>query len=74
MLKIADAYGIEEARLRSGWNRANAVVDEVANRSPTNAEKVPELLRKAGNFTPNEWDEVIRYVDQLNKRRSKGRR
>ncbi|MGD9689170.1 MAG: helix-turn-helix domain-containing protein [Phycisphaerales bacterium] len=73
MLKLGEAYGIDEAALRAGWGRAQAVVDEVANRSEVNAAKVPELLRKAGNFGPNEWDQVIRYVDKLKAKRSKGR-
>jgi transcriptional regulator with XRE-family HTH domain len=72
LLRISTAYGVEEAQLRAGWQRADGVVDEVANRSATNAEKVPELLRKAGSFTASEWDKVIRYVDKI--KRSKGSR
>ena len=57
--KISIAYGIAEADLRSGWQRAAAVVAEVANQDPTTAEKVPEFLRTARKLTPEQWDRLI---------------
>lgn len=57
--KISTAYGIAEADLRSGWQRAAAVVAEVANQDATTAEKVPEFLRTARKLTPEQWDRLI---------------
>ena len=57
--RISDAYGIPEAELRSGWQRADAIVTEVATQDATTAEKVPEFLRTARKLTPEQWDKVF---------------
>ena len=33
IIRIRDRYGIDEATLRSGWNRPESIVDEVRGRS-----------------------------------------
>ena len=63
--RIATAYGIPEAELRSGWQRADAVVAEVANQDVTTAEKVPEFLRTARKLTPEQWDRLIGQAKRL---------
>ena len=63
--RIAAAYGMPEAKLRSGWQRADAVVAEVANQDVTTAEKVPEFLRTARKLTPEQWDRLIGQAKRL---------
>ncbi len=63
--RIATAYGMPEADLRSGWQRADAVVAEVANQDATTAEKVPEFLRSARKLTPEQWDRVIGQAKRM---------
>jgi transcriptional regulator with XRE-family HTH domain len=63
--RIATAYGMAEAELRSGWQRAAAVVAEVANQDATTAEKVPEFLRTARKLTPEQWDRIIGQAKRM---------
>ena len=71
--RIAVAYGIPEAELRSGWQRADAVVAEVANQDATTAEKVPEFLRSARKLTPEQWDRVIGQAKRMAERQGRKR-
>ena len=68
LVKICKAYALPEAELRSGWERADTVVAEVANQNPVTAEKVPEFLRTARDLTAEQWEQLIRqaskYADQ----------
>ena len=66
--KIAAAYGMPEADLRSGWQRADAVVAEVANQDATTAEKVPEFLRTARKLTSDQWDKLIGQAKSMAER------
>ncbi len=59
LLRIAKAYGISEAELRSGWSRAEGIVSEVANQDSLTAEKVPEFLRTARKLSQSQWDKLI---------------
>jgi transcriptional regulator with XRE-family HTH domain len=70
--KIASAYGMPEAELRSGWQRADAIVAEVANQDATTAEKVPEFLRTARELSQDQWDRLIEQARQMTT--PKGRR
>jgi transcriptional regulator with XRE-family HTH domain len=63
--RISLAYGIPEAELRSGWQRADIVVAEVANQDATTAEKVPEFLRTARKLTSEQWDSLIGQAKRL---------
>ena len=63
--RIAAAYGMPEADLRSGWQRADTVVAEVANQDATTADKVPEFLRSARKLTPEQWDRVIGQAKRM---------
>jgi plasmid maintenance system antidote protein VapI len=65
LLRIQKNYGIEEATLRAGWNRPQAIVDEVASQSPTTAEKVPEFLRTARDLSSEQWDSLIKQAKKL---------
>ncbi len=67
LLRICEAYGIDEAELRSGWSRADGIVGEIATQDPTAAAKVPELLRTARKFTPKQWDDLIKRAEQMSK-------
>ena len=64
-IRICRVYGIDEAQLRSGWNKPQAIVDEVASQDPVTAAKVPEFLRKARNLTPEQWDNLIRQAQRM---------
>jgi len=72
MLRIAREYGMPEEDLRSGWSRADAVVNEMATVSPTNAKKVPEFLRTAGDLTPEQWDTLIKQAKLFSKKPTNG--
>ena len=63
--RIGAAYGMPEAELRSGWQRAEAVVTEVANQDTTTATKVPEFLRSARKLTPDQWDRLISQAKRM---------
>ena len=63
--KISSAYGIAEADLRSGWQRADSIVAEVATQDATTAEKVPEFLRTARKLTPEQWDRLIGQAKRM---------
>ena len=63
--RISKAYGMPEAELRSGWQRAEAVVTEVANQDATTAEKVPEFLRTARKLSPEQWDRLINQAKRM---------
>ena len=65
LLLISKAYGIDEAELRAGWHRAEAVVEEVATQDATTAAKVPQFLRTARNLTPQQWDKLIRQAQRM---------
>ena len=72
MLRISVGYGIPIADLRSGWSRPDAVVSEMATLTPTNAAKIPEFLRTAGDLTTEEWDNFIRQAKKIKSDRRKG--
>lgn len=67
LVKIAKAYGIEVATLRSGWSKPDAVVKEIASQDPTAAAMVPELLRSAKGFAPDQWTALIEHAKRLSK-------
>lgn len=72
LLRISRQYDIPEADLRSGWNRAATIVEQIATQDPLAAEKVPELLRKArGLSSSSQWDDLIKYAAQISKRKPK---
>jgi hypothetical protein len=39
-MRISRVYGIDEADLRAGWNKPQAIVDEIASQDPVTAAKV----------------------------------
>ncbi len=65
LLRIAAAYGIDEATLRAGWGRAETDVGAIASSNPVNAAKVPELLRAAKNLDATQWDELIAQAERM---------
>lgn len=65
LMRISRVYGIDEAELRAGWNKPQAIVDEIASQDPVTAAKVPEFLRKARNLTPDQWDALIRQAQRM---------
>ncbi len=65
LMRICRVYGIEEARLRAGWNRPDAIVDEVATQDANLAAKVPEFLRTARKLTPEQWNTLIRQARRM---------
>jgi len=69
--RIARVYEIDEAELRAGWGKAEAVVGEIASKSPTAAAKAPALLRAAKDFDAAQWDEIIATAQRLAKKTRK---
>ncbi len=65
LLRIARTYDIDEATLRAGWGKAQAEVSTIASSNPTNAEKVPELLRAARNLDAKQWDTLIAQAQRM---------
>ncbi len=65
LVRICKAYGIEEATLRAGWNKADTVVGEVATQDATTAAKVPEFLRTARNLSADQWDRLIKQARRM---------
>ncbi len=65
MLKLVRVYGIDEFVLRSGFERPDAIVAEVASESPTAASKVPEFLRTARGLNAQQWDQLIEQARRL---------
>ena len=65
LMRICRVYGIDEAELRSGWNKPQAIVGEIASQDPVTAEKVPEFLREARNLTTDQWNKLIRQARRL---------
>ncbi|MFO0857900.1 MAG: helix-turn-helix transcriptional regulator [Phycisphaerales bacterium] len=65
MLKLVRVYGIDESVLRSGFERPDAIVAEVASESPTAASKVPEFLRTARGLNAQQWDQLIEQARRL---------
>jgi len=73
LLRIVMQYRIDEATLRSGWSRAEAIVREVATSSPTTAAKVPTLLRAAQNLSSQQWDALIEQARSMAKEKRGGK-
>lgn len=69
LMRIAKAYGIAEAELRAGWNRAQGIVTEVANQDALTADKVPEFLRSARKLSPQQWDQLIEQARRLSSKK-----
>lgn len=65
LVKIAQAYDIPEAQLRSAWGKPDEIVEEVASQDATAAAKVPELLRSARKFSASQWDALIDAAKKL---------
>lgn len=65
LLRMAKAYRISEAELRSGWSRAETIVNEIATQDAVTAEKVPAFLRTARKLTPEQWDKIIKQADNM---------
>lgn len=67
-MRIVTIYDIDEATLRAGWGKADAIVAEVASKTPTTAAKAPELLRAARDLNPDQWDALIAQAKVLAKK------
>ena len=65
LVRMIKQYGIDEATLRSGWSKPEEIVSEIASQDATTAAKVPELLRKARKFTPEQWDVLIKQATKM---------
>ena len=72
LMRIVKVYRIDEAELRAGWSRPEAVVEEVASQDSVTAAKVPEFLRTARKLTPEQWDKVINQVRRMTDGKGQG--
>jgi transcriptional regulator with XRE-family HTH domain len=72
LLRIAKHYQLDEAVLRAGWARPDAVVHEVASQDSVTAAKVPEFLRTARTLSPEQWDQLIAQAKTLTGDSAKG--
>jgi len=62
---IATAYSLDQAVLRAGWRKADAIVDEVATQDALAANKVPHFLRTARHLTEEQWNQIIEKARRL---------
>lgn len=69
LVRMAQAYGIPEAELRSGFARAPSEVNELATETPIAVEKVPEFLRSARGMTAEQWDKFIKEAKRITERK-----
>lgn len=65
LVRIQKHYKLDEATLRSGWNKPQSIVEEVASQDRTTAAKVPEFLRTARGLTSEQWDRLIRQAKKM---------
>ncbi len=72
LVRIAARYEVDEAELRTAWSKADQIVAEVATQDSTTARKVPELLRKARDLSPEQWDQLIQEAQRMASRQRKG--
>jgi len=72
LMKIASAYSLDEAQLRAGWRKADAIVQEVATQDALAAKKVPDFLRMARHLTEEQWNQIIEKARRLAQRRRGG--
>ncbi len=73
LVRMAKVYQLPEADLRAGFSRAPAVVEQIASQDSVTVEKVPEFLRTAKDFTPEQWDRLIAQAKKM-KGSGKGKR
>jgi transcriptional regulator with XRE-family HTH domain len=69
LMKIATAYSLDEAQLRAGWRKADAIVQEVATQDALAAKKVPHFLRTARHLTEEQWNQIIEKARRLAKKK-----
>lgn len=69
MMRIATHYKMPIAELRSGFNRADSIIAEVANQDATTAAMVPAFLRTARNLTSKQWDQLIEQAGKMSQKR-----
>lgn len=65
LVRVAQHYGIDEAELRTAWNKAARIVDEIATQDSTTARNVPELLRRARGLSSEQWDCLIEEARRM---------
>jgi transcriptional regulator with XRE-family HTH domain len=65
LVRIAAAYQMPVPDLRSAFSKPESIVEEIASDSPTEAEKVPMLLRSTRGMTPAQYDELIRQAKKI---------
>ena len=74
LVRICGRYKLPIATLRTGWQRAEAIVDEVATQDETTAEKVPAFLRTARHLTSEQWDQLIKQAEKVTSKKSPRRK
>ena len=72
LVRIAKLYDVDISELRTAWSKADEIVGEVATQDSTTARKVPELLRKARDLSPEQWDHLIEEAQRMASRQRKG--
>lgn len=65
LMRIIAAHALPEPDLRSGRERANGIVAEVATQGATTAQEVPEFLRVGRKLTPEQWDRLIGHAEAI---------
>ena len=63
--RISTAYDFPETELRTGWQRPDTIVSEIATQDAVTAEKVPEFLRTARKLSREQWDNLIRQARDM---------
>ncbi len=65
LVRMAKAYKLPEADLRSAFSKPDSVVSEIASENPIAAEKVPLLLRTARGLSAEQWDRLIKQAKRI---------
>ena len=73
LMRIAQQYQVDQADLRTAWDKAEDIVGEVATQDGTTARKVPEFLRTARNLSSEQWDKLISQAKRMSDTGPKGK-
>lgn len=69
LVRMAKLYEMDEVELRTAWAKAEMVVNEIATKDSTTIRRVPQFLRKAKDLTDEQWQDAIRLLDEVTKKK-----
>ncbi|MBX3353966.1 MAG: helix-turn-helix transcriptional regulator [Phycisphaeraceae bacterium] len=69
LVRISKLYNMDEIELRTAWEKVDTVVNNVAKKNSTTMRRVPEFLRTASDLTDEQWQDAIRHVQNLKRKK-----